>query len=76
MGKKESAAYLYTQKGSVNKKIAALIKDSIRLWDIFCFLYFLLYSHSSSKINSIKVIQWNITSLKILCHLEMTIFIN
>lgn len=62
-------AYLYAQKGSINKKIAALIKYSIRLWNIFGLFYFLLNSHSSPKINSIKTIHRDITFLQILCHL-------
>jgi hypothetical protein len=39
------------------------------LRNIFCFLYFLLHGHSSPEINSVKVIQWDIASLKILCYL-------
>lgn len=74
MEKEGTKAYLYAQKGGINKEVAALIEYSIRLRNIFCFFYFLLDSHSSPKINSIKMIQRNVTFLKILCHLQATIF--
>lgn len=54
MLRRQLISYFNSKKGSIYKEVGAFIKYSIRLWYIFCFLNFFLYSHSSSKINSLK----------------------
>lgn len=65
-------SYFYPKESWINKKIWAFIKNCIGLWGSFCFLYFLLNSHSSTEIYSFQLVQRYITSLKILGYLMCT----
>lgn len=63
-------SYFNSEKGGIYEEVGAFIKNCVRLWYIFCFLNFSLYSHPSSKINSLKPVQRDISPLEFLGNLH------
>lgn len=49
-------SHFYPKQGCIYKKIGTFIEDCIWKWCTFCLFYFLLNSHSSTKINSFQPI--------------------
>lgn len=55
--------YFDSKKSGKNKEIGAFIENCIGLRSALGFFKFLLNSHSSTKVNCFKPVQWSIAPL-------------